>query len=103
MVDARTRKTIEHGRRIRAVLSQPQYRPRSLAVQVTLLLALSEGLLDPLEPERLGELAGKLSDWIAEHAAAPAQRVDATGELDDDSRSALLAASKELIATIGAP
>jgi F-type H+-transporting ATPase subunit alpha len=103
MVDARTRKTIEHGRRIRAVLSQPQYRPRSLAVQVTLLLALSEGLLDPLEPERLGELAGKLSEWIAEHAAAPAQRVDATGELDDDSRSALLAASKELIATIGAP
>ena len=32
MADARTRKTIEHGRRIRAVLSQPQYRPQSFCV-----------------------------------------------------------------------
>ena len=96
MVDARTRKTIEHGRRIRAVLSQPQYQPQSLAVQVTLLLALSEGLLDSLQPERVTELGLKLPDWLAEHAAAPAQRVDASGELDDDTRNALLAAFREL-------
>ena len=32
MVDARTRSTVEHGRRIRAVLSQQQYRPQPLAV-----------------------------------------------------------------------
>jgi F-type H+-transporting ATPase subunit alpha len=103
MVDSRTRKTIEHGRRIRAVLSQPQYRPQSLAVQVTLLLALAEGLFDPLEPERLGELGGRLPDWLAEHAAAPAHRVDTTGELDDEAQSALLAAAKDLIATLSAP
>ncbi len=102
MVDARTRKTIEHGRRIRAVLSQPQYQPRSLAVQVTLLLALSEGLLDGLEPQRVTELGLKLPDWLAEHAAAPAQRVDASGEVDDDTRQALLAAFREL-AGEGAP
>jgi len=102
MVDPRTRRTIEHGRRIRAVLSQPQYRPQPLAAQVAVLLALSEGLLDPLAPERLAELGRKLPDWLAEQAAAPAHRVDATGELDDDTRAALLAASKELIATMGA-
>ena len=102
MVDARTRRTIEHGRRIRAVLSQPQYQPQSLAVQVALLLALAEGLLDGLEPERVTELGLKLPDWLAEHAAAPAQRVDASGELDDDTRKALLAAFREL-AGQGAP
>jgi F-type H+/Na+-transporting ATPase subunit alpha len=102
MVDARTRRTIEHGRRIRAVLSQPQYRPQPLAVQVTLLLALSEGLLDGLAPERVAELGLKLPDWLTEHAAAPAHRVDASGELDDDTRSALLAAFREL-ADAGAP
>ncbi len=103
MVDARTRRTIEHGRRIRAVLSQPQYRPQSLAVQVTLLLALSEGLLDGLAPERVAELGLKLPDWLAEHAAAPAHRVDASSELDDDTRTALLATFRELVATTGAP
>jgi F-type H+-transporting ATPase subunit alpha len=103
MVDARTRRTIEHGRRIRAVLSQPQYRPQPLAAQVAMLLALSEGLLDPLEPERLNELGIKLPDWLVEHAAAPAHRVDASGELDDDARTALLAAFRELISTTGAP
>jgi F-type H+-transporting ATPase subunit alpha len=102
MVDARTRKTIEHGRRIRAVLSQPQYHPQSLAVQVTLLLALAEGLLDSLEPERVTELGLKLPDWLAEHAAAPAQRVDASGELDDETRKALLTTFQEL-AGEGAP
>ena len=63
---------------------------------MTLLLALSEGLLDSLEPERVTELALKLPEWLAEHAAAPAQRVDASGELDDDTGKALLAAFREL-------
>jgi F-type H+/Na+-transporting ATPase subunit alpha len=60
MVDARTRKTIEHGRRIRAVLSQNQYQPQTLAVQVALLQALAAGLLDELGPERIAELKAKL-------------------------------------------
>ena len=39
-VDERTRKTLEHGRRIRAALSQPQYSPLTQAEQVALLHAL---------------------------------------------------------------
>ena len=96
MVDARTRKTIEHGRRIRAVLSQNQYQPQTLAVQVALLQALAEGLLDDLEPARCAELKAKLPDWLAEHAAAAVHRVDETGELDEGARAALLNAFKEL-------
>ena len=103
MVDARTRKTIEHGRRIRSVLSQVQYRPQPLAVQVTLLLALSEGLLDPLEPERVPEIGARLADWLTGHAAAAAQRVEATGELDDATRAALLAAFRELTTAVADP
>ena len=51
MVDARTKATIEHGRRIRAALSQPENAPLSLAEEAGLLLALSEGLFDPLPLE----------------------------------------------------
>src|SRR6201993_507626 len=37
MVDERTRKVIEHGRRIRAVLAQPQFVPLSLGEEVALV------------------------------------------------------------------
>jgi ATP synthase alpha/beta chain, C terminal domain len=40
MVDERTRKVIEHGRRIRAVLRQPQFTPLTLGEQVALLTAV---------------------------------------------------------------
>ncbi len=40
LVDERTRRIIEHGRRIRAVFSQPQYAPLSVSEETALLLAL---------------------------------------------------------------
>ena len=101
MVDARTRKTIEHGRRIRAVLSQEQYQPQPLALQITLLLALSDGLLDPLTPEHVAVLKARLSDWLAEHASAAMHRVEQTGELDEATHSALLGAMRDLGAAVG--
>jgi F-type H+-transporting ATPase subunit alpha len=96
MVDARTQRTIEHGRRIRAVLSQAQYQPQPLSVQVALLLALSEGLLDELEPEQLAELRNRLPGWLTEHVTAAAHRVDQTGQLDEATKAALLGACRDL-------
>jgi F-type H+-transporting ATPase subunit alpha len=90
MVDARTSRTIEHGRRIRAVLSQEQYRPLALGPQIALLLGLSEGLFDRLAPEHLAELKAKLPDWLAEHAAAAVHRIEEVGELEEATRTALL-------------
>ena len=54
MVDERTRKVIEHGKRIRAVLAQRQFEPLSLGEQVALLCALSDGLLDSLPLDQRG-------------------------------------------------
>ena len=106
MLDARTRKTIEHGRRIRAVLSQEQYQPQPLALQIALLVALSEGLLDQLAPEQLAALGAGLPDWLAEHAAAAVHRIEQSGELDGAAQGALLSALRDLSVTlypVGAP
>ena len=46
--DERTRQIVEHGRRIRAVLSQVQMQPQPFELQVAILLALSDGTLDRL-------------------------------------------------------
>ena len=67
MVDERTRKVIEHGRRIRAVLAQHQFAPLALGEQVALLLALTEGLLDSIPLDRVEAFRSKLGPWLTEH------------------------------------
>lgn len=89
MVDQRTRRTIEHGRRIRALLTQPQYQPLRQAVQVAELLALSEGVLDSLPLDRIATFKARLPSWLDARVPAALNRIEKTGELDEDSRSAL--------------
>src|ERR1700730_452625 len=45
-LDDHTRKIIEHGQRIRAVLKQPECEPASVPEQIAILVALTGGLLD---------------------------------------------------------
>ncbi|MFA5985124.1 MAG: alternate F1F0 ATPase, F1 subunit alpha [Methylococcaceae bacterium] len=45
-LDTNTQQAIEHGRRIRACLKQAEFAPVSVAAQISILLALTEGLFD---------------------------------------------------------
>ena len=97
MVDERTHDIIEHGRRIRAVLTQPQYEPLSLAHQVALLLAIDEKLIDRLPVDRVAELRTAIGEWLKTEGSESARGINATGNLDDSGRAALVAAVKELL------
>ena len=88
---------IEHGRRIRAVLTQPQYAPLSVAHQVALLVAIDERLLDRVPLDKVHQLQAELGDWLKEHAAAPMRQINTTGELEPDTRAALATAIAELL------
>ena len=107
MVDERTREIIEHGRRIRAVLTQPQFGPLSVAHQVALLVAIDDRLLDRLPLDKVRELQSKLGPWLNQQAAEPMRRINSDGELEPDTRAALVSAVKELVALLnpsgGAP
>lgn len=68
-LDQATRETLHHGRRVREILKQSQFRPLSAPAQVAVLLAVSEGLLDqhPLEEiaqaeETILETVSKMTD-----------------------------------------
>ncbi len=102
MVDARTKATIEHGRRIRAALSQPENAPLSLAEEAGLLLALSEGLFDPLPLEAVPALRESLHDQLASDRSDLAARIAATGALNDEDRAALLALMKSIVTAFAA-
>jgi F0F1-type ATP synthase alpha subunit len=95
MVDERTRKTIEHGRRIRAVLTQPQFAPEGLGEQLALLLAVGEGLLDPVPLERVAEFRRRLPAWLQERCPSLLALGDQAA-LDADLRAQLKAALSAL-------
>ena len=64
-LDEDTRKIIEHGRRIRACLKQPELSPVSVPAQISVLLALTAKLFDPVPMDQMKDAAQ------AVQAAAP--------------------------------
>jgi F-type H+-transporting ATPase subunit alpha len=99
MVDERTRKVIEHGRRIRAVLRQPQFTPLALAEQVALLLAVAEGVLDDVPLDRLDALRTGLGPWLAQHCPE-ALALDDRTTLSEDLHERLSAALETLARSV---
>lgn len=101
MVDERTRKVIDHGRRIRAVLGQRQFAPLSLGEQVALLIALGDGVLDGLPLERIDEFRSRLRPWLTEHCPGILELEDRaetlTAELRAHGKAALEALARSLV------
>ena len=102
MVDERTRRVIEHGRRIRAVLTQPQYSGLAMPHQVALLLALNEGMLDALPLEKITSFGAVLTQWLNEKNSGLLARIKSSGILDQAARMALRKLITELIARVSA-
>jgi F-type H+-transporting ATPase subunit alpha len=100
MVDERTRKVIEHGRRIRAVLAQPQFAPLSLGEQVALLLAVAERVLDDVPLERVVAFRASLGAWLAQHCPEVLALDDQAPPLAEDLRASLKAVVQALVRSI---
>jgi F-type H+-transporting ATPase subunit alpha len=97
MVDERTQRAIDHGRRIRAILAQPQFAPRTLLHQLGLLLAVDEGLLDDLPLPQVERFNRELGSHLASTRPEIATRVSTSGELSEEERQDLLEAISSLI------
>ena len=100
MVDERTRKIIEHGRRIRAVLDQRQFHPLSLGEEVALLLALSSHVLDDIALDQVGAFREALAEWLREHCPSALSLDDQVSELGDVLRAQLEAALRALAQSV---
>ena len=99
-LDARTQVQIDHGRRIRSVLTQPQYAPLSLAHEAAEFLALHEGLLDALPLDRVNAFKDQLGAWLHQHCPDVLERLQTERRLDDHGRRQLRDALSGLIATL---
>lgn len=54
-LDAATKKQLLRGQKLTEVLKQPQYKPLTVAQQVTILFAANEGFLDEIDNKKISE------------------------------------------------
>ncbi len=102
ITDQQVKGKIARGRRIRAILTQPQYAPLRLADEVALLLALQDGLLDALSLEKLAVFRAELAGWLDRTVGPLIAAIEASGHLDEAGRVLLKASLSTLAAHIDA-
>jgi F-type H+-transporting ATPase subunit alpha len=89
-LDDATRKTIDHGQRIRLCLKQPESHPWSIVEQICVLLALTAGLFDPVPLEKVKDAQGALQKAAAQIPAEVAGRFATADQLSDADRKVVL-------------
>jgi F0F1-type ATP synthase alpha subunit len=97
MLDERTRGIIDHGKRIRAILTQQQYEPLSLAHQVALLVAMDEKLIDRVPLDKVIELRSQIADWFKTDGAQLGVTINSGNDIDPDGHTQLRAMLAERI------
>ena len=103
MVDERTAKKIAHGRRLRAILAQPEYAPLPLSRQVALLLAVAQGKLDDVPLAQIPQFRALIAERLPRDRPRAAAEIDETGRLSDEAREALLALIDACVADVLSP
>jgi F-type H+-transporting ATPase subunit alpha len=96
-LDEDTKKSIEHGRRIRASLKQPEFAPVSVPAQLTILIALSAGLLDPVPIDQIDEAEQALSKAAETIPAEVRGRFDTAEALSDEDRKAITEIARQAL------
>jgi F-type H+-transporting ATPase subunit alpha len=99
-LDERTRRRIEHGRRVRQILRQPAASPLAAWEQVAVLLATKEGLLDDIPVDAVGDAEARIRERIGEAESELCERIDSGRELDDDAWATLRETAQAAVADL---
>ena len=97
-LDDNTRKIIEHGRRIRACLKQPESKPVPVPAQITLLLALTAGLFDPVSLDKMAEAEHAVLDAAEKVPAEVGARIETADKLSDEDRKIIVEIARTALA-----
>jgi F-type H+-transporting ATPase subunit alpha len=89
-LDDNTRKVVDHGARIRACLKQPEFSPVATAAQITILLALGNGLFDAVPMERMADAERAVDEAAATLPAEVAARFETADKLSDADRAIIV-------------
>lgn len=96
-LDDDTRKTIEHGRRIRACLKQGEAAPAPEAAQITVLLALTARLFDPVPLERMAAAELAVQAAAAQIPTEVRVRFASADTLSDEDRKTIVEIARQAL------
>lgn len=96
-LDKDTQKIIEHGRRIRACLKQPEFDPVSVPTQIAVLLALTAGLFDPVPLVRMREAEHALHEAAEQIPAQIRKELETAEKLSDEDRETIVQIARKVL------
>jgi F-type H+/Na+-transporting ATPase subunit alpha len=97
-LDEDTRKIIEHGRRIRACLKQPESAPVSVPAQIAVLLALTAELFDRVPIDRMAEAEHAVQEAAGGISEDVCGRFETAAELSEEDRKAIIEMARQSLA-----
>lgn len=96
-LDENTRKSIEHGRRIRACLKQPEASAVSVPAQIAVLLTLTAGLFDSVSIEQMPDAEQAVQAVATDIPANVIERLQTADSLSDEDRKAIIDITRQVL------
>jgi F-type H+/Na+-transporting ATPase subunit alpha len=97
-LDEDTRKIIEHGRRIRACLKQPESAPVSVPAQIAVLLALTAELFGRVPLDQMTDAEHALREAAEDIPREVCERLETAEKLSDPDREAIIRIARKSLA-----
>ena len=99
-LDAATKKQLLRGQKLTEVLKQPQYKPLSVAQQVTILFAANEGFLDEIDNKKIADFKTGWFEYFEANMPELNTKLNAGDKLSDEDQQALRANLESYIKTL---
>ncbi len=96
-LDKDTHKIIEHGRRIRACLKQPEFTPVSVPAQIAVLLALTAELFDNVPLDQMTDAEQAVRESAAKIPAEVSERLGTADKLSDEDRETIIEIARQAL------
>jgi len=100
-LDPRSRAIIERGRRIRTCLKQSEFAPVPMAHQIIILEALTEGLFDVIEIDRVVEAERAVREAASRVPDDILQRLSSAGTYSSSDRQTIVQIAREGLVSQG--
>jgi F-type H+-transporting ATPase subunit alpha len=88
-IEEETAQLIRRGERLREILKQPEFHPRSLEEEIVSLMIVESGVLDPVEPAEARNKCQEIMKTIRQQIPEVLDHIRTTGRLSDTDRNRL--------------
>lgn len=88
-LDAATKKQLLRGQKLTEVLKQPQYKPLTVAQQVTILFAANEGYLDEVDNKKVNDFKNGWFEYFEANMPELNAKLNEGDKLSDEDKEAL--------------